>query len=182
MICYVIFLKKSSVCADNASDRPVGVIRNGAPFKSNNEKRLLYTGKIMPNKCYRFVTVLYFFRYFLCFLLFNLLGAERTRAASSYRTFSQVYLYGMRLHQVICAQMTNYSHFFLITKRILRKEFHHTAGERRLLPYAQTAECHLRKSRYERSKKIIFLDGFFRCAMTPTLFPILTPAAFLYFT
>jgi len=53
----------------------------------------------MPNKCYRFVTVLYFFRYFLL--------------------------------------------FFLTTERILRKEFHHTAGKRRSVTYAETADCHL---------------------------------------
>ncbi|MCK4431251.1 MAG: hypothetical protein KAW19_08095, partial [Candidatus Aminicenantes bacterium] len=32
-ICYVISLKKSSVHADEASDRPVRAIRNNAPFK-----------------------------------------------------------------------------------------------------------------------------------------------------
>jgi len=53
----------------------------------------------MPNKCYPFVTVLYFFRYFL--------------------------------------------RLFLITTRILRKEFPHTARKRRLVTYAQTADCHL---------------------------------------
>jgi len=41
MICYAIFLKKFSVRADKASDRPVSAVRNGAPFKSNNEKPLL---------------------------------------------------------------------------------------------------------------------------------------------
>ena len=113
-----------------------------------------YAEQVLPF-CYGFV---FFSLFFAIFFILNLLNAERTSATPSYRTLSQVYLSGMRLYQVICAQMANYSHFFLlITKRILREELHHTAGKRRLLTYAQTAECHLLKSRYERSKKFFFL-------------------------
>jgi len=88
-----------------------------------------YAEQMLPF-CYGFVL---FSLFFAIFSLFNLLSAERTSAAQSYRTLSQVYLSDMRLYQVICAQMINYSHFFLITKRILRKELYHIAGERRLL-------------------------------------------------
>jgi hypothetical protein len=88
-----------------------------------------YAEQMLPF-CYGFVL---FSLFFAIFSLFNLLSAERTSAAQSYRTLSQVYLSDMRLYQVICAQMINYSHFFLITKRILRKELLYIAGTRRLL-------------------------------------------------
>ena len=164
MICYAISLKKSSVRADKASDRPVRAIRNNAPFKQNNEKNGYFNRRDYAEQVLRFCYGFVFFSlFFAIFFILNLLNAERTSAAPSYRTLSQIYLSGMRLYQVICAQMANYSHFFLlITKRILREELHHTAVKRRLLTYAQTAECHLLKSRYERSKKIFFLRWFLK--------------------
>ena len=120
------------------------------------------TGKIMPNKCYRFVTVLYFFRYFLRFFTFQSAQCwtdERSSILSD--TFSSLpFRYealsgNMRANDNL---LTLFS--YLITKRILRKELYHIAGERRLLTYAQMAECHLRKSRYERSENIIFKKMF----------------------
>lgn len=133
--------------------------QSGTMLLSNRitKKTVTLTGKIMPNKCYRFVTVLYFFRYFLRFFTFQSAQCctdERSSILSD--TFSSLPFRHEALSGNMRANDKLLTLFFLLLIRILRKEFHHTAGKIRLLTYAQTAECHLRKSRYERSKNIIY--------------------------
>ncbi len=82
---------------------------------------------------------------FYDFFILNLINADWT-LSQIYLSVYDVLLDNMRANGKLLIL------FFLIIlfKRILREELHHTAVKRRLLTYAQTAECHLLRSRYER--------------------------------